>query len=234
MKKHLDKHCEETETILQNHHGGLRGKCTMTARAIIETEIEKNYQENNLVVAAIKDLSAAYNTVNHKILLLKLEYYGLEGRELAFFTSYLQKRKQYTAINTKKSSTITCLPCEVIQGGKLSGLLYTIYTNEVLLLQEVMKNREICETIGADYYEDCPVHHIVVNFVYGIKSVISAEPGEDLEKDTNRYFRLLKIYYNSQKLKKNTYKMQILVCSMPRFIDQIKNMEITTPLTLTI
>ena len=38
----------------------------ITARAIIETEIEKNYQSNKLVVAASTELSAAYDTVDHK------------------------------------------------------------------------------------------------------------------------------------------------------------------------
>ena len=90
---------------------------------VIETESEKKYQENRLVVAASLDLSAAYDTVDHKILLMKLEYYRVEGQELASFTSYLQNRKQYTDINTKKSSTITCLPCGVVQGSKFSGLL---------------------------------------------------------------------------------------------------------------
>ena len=113
------------------------------ARAVIKTEIEKNYQNNRLVVAASTDLSAAYNTVDHKILLMKLEYYRVEGRELTLFTSYLHNRKQYTDINMKESDTITCLPCGVIQGSKPSGLLYTLYTNEVPLLQNIMEDKEI-------------------------------------------------------------------------------------------
>ena len=113
MKTHLDKHCDENEIILKNHHGGLKGRSTMTARAVIETEIEKQYQETLLVVAASMDLLAAYNTVDHKILLMKLEYYGVK-RKLAYFTSYLQNRKQYTDISTKRSATITCLLCGVV------------------------------------------------------------------------------------------------------------------------
>ena len=86
--------------ILKNHHGGLRGRSTATARAVIENKIEDGYQNDKLVVAASTDLSAAFDTVNHKILLKKLEYYGVTGTELQLFKSYLSNRKQYADINT--------------------------------------------------------------------------------------------------------------------------------------
>ena len=70
---------------------------------------------------------------------------------------------------------------------------------------------------------------MVVNFVDDSNSVISAKPGEDLEQYVNSYFKLLEIYYNSKKLKVNKNKTQILVCSMPRFLNQIIEMEIKTP-----
>ena len=70
----------------------------------------------------------------------------------------------------------------MVQGSKLSGLPDTIYTNEVPLLQEIMKNREICEAVGANYYEECNVEHVVVNLVDDNNNLISAKPGEDLDK----------------------------------------------------
>ena len=101
IKEHLLKHFEDNDIILKNHHGGLRGRSTATARAVIENKIENGYQNKKLVVAASTDLSAAYDTVNHKILLKKLEYYGVSGTELELFKSYLSNRKQYADINTK-------------------------------------------------------------------------------------------------------------------------------------
>lgn len=55
------------------------------------------------------------------------------------------------------------------------------------------------------------------------------QPGKEVEECVNIFFRLLEIYYNSQKLKINADKTPILVCSMPRFFIQIKEMEIKTP-----
>ena len=65
---------------------------------------------------------------------------------------------------------IDCLDCGVIQGSKLSGLPYTIYTNEVPVLQEVLTNEEVYNTIGANFYEKLPVKHDVVNFVVTVYS----------------------------------------------------------------
>ena len=52
---------------------------------------------------------------------------------------------------------IDCLDCGVVQGSKLSGLLYTIYTNEVPILQEILTNEEVCNTMRAKFYEELPV-----------------------------------------------------------------------------
>ena len=94
------------------------------------------------------DLSAAFDTVDHVILLAKLKYYGFTGLELKLMTSYLKNRQQYTDINCKKSETIKCLPCGVVQGSKLSGILYTIYTNEVPILHKILYNTNVCRVIS--------------------------------------------------------------------------------------
>ena len=64
----MNKHFEENGIILKNHHGGLKGKSTATARAVVEHKIEEGCQNNKLVVAASMDLSVIYDTVNQKIL----------------------------------------------------------------------------------------------------------------------------------------------------------------------
>ena len=92
---------------------------------------------------------------------------------------------------------IDCLDCGVIQGSKLSGLLYTIYTNEVPILHEILENEDVCKIIGAKHYQELPVKHDIVNFVDDSNSVITADPGVDI--DTNNYSKLLEINYNGQK-----------------------------------
>ena len=71
-------------------------------------------------------------TVNHKILLNKVEYYGARGVLLIWFQSYLHNRQQCVKINqsTSDSKTITC---GVPQGSILKPLLFLININDIFL-----------------------------------------------------------------------------------------------------
>ena len=103
-------------------------------------------------------------------------------------TSYLKNRQQYTDINCKKSETIRCLPCGVVQGSKLSGILYTIYTNEVPILHKILQNHNVCGIISINPPKDDIEEHEVVNFVDDSNSVIAGTEDTELEKYINTYF----------------------------------------------
>ena len=123
--------------LLYDFQFGFRTKRSPNLALIFLVDKITNALENGeCVLGLFLDFSKAFDTVNHDILFLKLEHYGIRGSALDLFKHYLTNRSQYVVYNGLKSEKQR-ITCGVPQGSILGPLLFLIYIND---LGDVSKN----------------------------------------------------------------------------------------------
>ena len=124
--------------ILNDHQFGFRSKhSTSMALSLLVDKILDALDNNELVLGVFLDFSKAFDTIDHRILLKKLEHYGVRGLSLSWFDSYLTCRKQFVSYNNAKSETAN-ISCGVPQGSILGPLLFIIYINDIVRVSNVL------------------------------------------------------------------------------------------------
>lgn len=120
--------------INKAQHGFLEGRNIETALFAFTNTVLSMLEDRKIPCGILLDLSRAFDGIDHRRLYQKLEYYGVRGNALAWFSSYLSQRKQKVLLrynsNTVYSKEII-ITKGVPQGSILGPLLFVVYFDDI-------------------------------------------------------------------------------------------------------
>ena len=182
------------DLYFSSQYGFRENHSTQLAAVELIDRITQDLGRGNTPINICMDLSKAFDTLNHNILLSKLQLYGLSESALKLIQSYLTNRKQFVEINNTQS-TKNDITIGVPQGSVLGPLLFIIYINDIINSSTVFK---------FIIFADDTTLYTTLN----------------LQEDTNKILNdeLAKIYnwLNVNKLSLNVAKTKAMLFHMPQ------------------
>ena len=171
--------------LIKEQAGFCPGKSCTSQLLNLTQHIEDGYQRGMITGAAFVDLSAAYDTVNHRILIQKLYNTTQDSQLCRVFQNMLSNRRLYVELNNERSrwrKQKNGLP----HGSVLSPILFNIYTN------------------------DQPIHDGTRNFIYADDLCVTAQYSSftEVEATIGDALQELTHYYRSNSLRANPDKTQ--------------------------
>ena len=131
LKTRLENFFIEKDIIIPGQYGFRAGHSTDLAITDMVEKIRRAWRDGDVSLGVFLDLKKAFDTVDHQILLSKMEHLGVRGKALELLRSYLGGRTQYVCYGGLESDRGDVL-CWVSQGSVLGPLFFLIYVNDMI------------------------------------------------------------------------------------------------------
>ena len=188
IKKRLTYFLDENDIITQHQFGFRESHSTELAIASIHNALLENLDNNSITCTVFLDLAKAFDSVDHEILLRKLEKYGIRGVALKLMRSYLVDRQHRTKCN-EVESVLRVLGIGVPQGSVLGPLLFLLFINDLPNVSKFMVKLFADDTLLA----------------------LSGNDIRSLEKNVNIEMKKISKWFSDNKLTLNVDKSKFMI-----------------------
>ena len=188
------KYLEKLRIISEKQFGFRSKHSTLHALLLLADKVQRAIDQGSYACGIFLDLCKAFDTVDHGILLSKLEYYGIRGLAHDWFSSYLTNRKQYVSINGTDSN-LQNITYGVPQGSVLGPLLFLLYINDMTKTSKILEFHLFADD---------------TNLFLSDKSIIA------LESKLNNELNLISTWLRANKLSLNIDKTNYVVFHSPQ------------------
>jgi hypothetical protein len=209
ITKHLDD-CNLSDPLQSAYR---KGASTETALIRIKADMDNILDAGDGILLVLLDLSAAFDTIDHQILLQRLEAeIGLSGTALNWMRSYITGRTQAVVINDSTSED-KCLKMGVPQGSVLGPLLFLIY---ILPLRRIIQRHNVNRHGFADDTQ-----------LYCRLSLRNSELRSSQVRIMNECIEDIRTWMLDNKLKMNDSKTEVLTITPSKVRNNLDDVSIT-------
>ena len=217
----LMTHLEDNKLLSENQHAYRKNHSTVTCLAEVINYVHRLIDKKKYTAIASLDLSKAFDSIKHKLLLKKLRKLGLSENSVQWIGSYLKSRKQRTKFNNYTSQEETVYS-GIPQGSILGPLLFLCFTN--------------------DFHDQFNEDFKTIAYADDTQIIVEAKTLTQLKTKVQEGITLAQKWYQSNTMKNNIGKTEVIVFNNNRkseylqikVVDEGKEVKIKSQESITI